>query len=204
MMEANCRKWTVRVVECVRTGSEPGADLRDHLRECPHCRERREDEQRLTAQLRIARDAARLHRPSEARRSQILVEFDMAQRRSIRPLLKWATAAAAILLAAIGLVEMRRSAIDRTPTAPPPAIAQESPEVEGLQADSNGFIAVPYAPPLATGEFVSVVRTELQPTALARMGVYVDPGYSADIPADVVVGEDGLPRAVRLVEAMEF
>lgn len=113
-------------------------------------------------------------------------------------------AAAAILLLAIGLVELRRSGIPRTGNIPQSTIAPEIAEIEGLPADSSGFVAVPYAPPLATGEFVSVVRTELQPTALARMGIYVDAGYAADIPADVVVGEDGLPRAVRLVEAIEF
>jgi len=155
--------------------------------------------------MHLARDAARVRRPAEARRNWILSEFEAAQLRSIRPALKWAIAAAtAILLLAIGFVELRRSGIQRTLNAPQSIIAQESPEIEGLPIDSAGFIAVPYAPPLATGEFVSVVRTELQPTALARMGIYVDAGYTADIPADVVVGEDGLPRAVRLVEAMEF
>ena len=197
MMEAKCTRWTAEIVECTRTASEPGAELRDHLRECSHCRERREDERRLTAQMQVARDAARVHRPAEARRSSILAQFDAAQRRPIRPSLKWVMAAAALLALAIGLVEFRRN-------APQSTIAQESAEIEGLPADNGGFIAVPYAPPLATGEFVSVVRTELQPTALARLGIYVDAGYATDIPADVVVGEDGLPRAVRLIETMEF
>ena len=203
-MEASCRKWTSEIVECARTGSEPDADLRDHLRECSHCRERRDDERSLSAQIRLARDAARVRRPSEVQRNRILAEFDAVQRRSLRPYLKWAMAAAALLLLAIGLAGLRRGGVDGTPNPPQSTIAQESAEIEGLPADSNDFVAVPYAPPLATGEFVSVVRTELQPAALARMGIYVDAGFAAEIPADVVVGEDGLPRAVRLVEAIAF
>jgi hypothetical protein len=57
---------------------------------------------------------------------------------------------------------------------------------------------------LATGEFVRVVRTELRPTALARMGVYVDAAETDEIPADVLLGEDGFPRGVRVLEAVDF
>ena len=61
----------------------------------------------------------------------------------------------------------------------------------------------PNAPPVARVR-VRVVRTELQATALARMGIDVDADVQTEIPADVMVGEDGFPRAVRLVEAMDF
>lgn len=195
-MESNCRRWTAEIVERARIGLEPGADLRVHLRECSGCRERREDERRLTMQIRMAREAAHIRPPVEERRKLILSEFEAARRRSIRPSLRWALATAAIVLLAIGLVDLRRGGTRGTSNAPPAAALQETAD-DSLPADSNGFIAVPYAPPLATGEFVSVVRTELQPTALARMGIYVDAGYATDIAADVVVGEDGLPRAVR-------
>ena len=206
MTEANCRKRASEIVECARTGAEPDAELRGHLVECSRCSERWEDERKLSSEFRMLRDAARFRRPSEARRIRILGEFEAAQRRSSRPWLKWTAAAAAILLLAIGsLVETRRSGPHRGLNRAKATMAQEgAAEIEGLPADSSGFVAVPYAPPLATGEFVSVVRTELQPTALARMGIYVDASYTADIPADVVVGEDGLPRAVRVIEAIDF
>lgn len=197
-MASNCRKWTVEIVERARSGSEPGADLLQHLRECSRCSERREDEQRLAGQFRVLRDAARLRRPGGARRSRILDEFDAAHRRTVRPLLKWAMAAAAVLLLAVGSFEMWRT--HRIPAAPQSTTAEESAEIEDLPVDGSGFVAVPYAPQLAAGEFVSVVRTELQPTALARMGFDVDASYATEIPADVVVGEDGLPRAVRLIQ----
>jgi hypothetical protein len=51
---------------------------------------------------------------------------------------------------------------------------------------------------------VQVVRTELRPTALARMGIYVDAIDADAIPADVMLGEDGFPRGVRVLEAVDF
>jgi hypothetical protein len=69
---------------------------------------------------------------------------------------------------------------------------------------SEDFIAVPYTPPLAPGEMVRVVHAYLYPEALASMGVEVDPSWAGDLPADVVVGEDGLPRAVRITENNQF
>ena len=68
---------------------------------------------------------------------------------------------------------------------------------------SDDFIAVPYAPPLAQGEMVRVVHADLYPEALASLGIDVDPAWAGDTPADVVVGEDGIPRAVRITEAAQ-
>ncbi len=81
--------------------------------------------------------------------------------------------------------------------------------IETLEPDNGEFVAVPYAPPLAAGELVSVVRTELQAPALARMGFDMDAAglarYAGAVPADVVMGDDGLPRAVRVIpQATEF
>jgi len=69
---------------------------------------------------------------------------------------------------------------------------------------NDDFVAVPYVPPLATGEFVRVVRTELRPTALARLGIYVDTTDADELSADVLLGEDGFPRGVRVLEAGDF
>jgi hypothetical protein len=66
--------------------------------------------------------------------------------------------------------------------------------------DSEGFIAVPYVPPLATGEMLRVVHTELNPAELASLGVNVDPSLTAQMPADLLLGEDGMPRAVRVAD----
>jgi len=44
---------------------------------------------------------------------------------------------------------------------------------------------------------------DLSPAALAGMGFIAQAGYSGDVTTDLVIGEDGLPRAVRVPESME-
>ena len=78
-------------------------------------------------------------------------------------------------------------------------VAQELSDMQA-EAQDAGFIAVPYVPPLAPGELVHVVHTQLQPAELASLGVNVDPTLTTDMPADILVGADGFPRAVRISE----
>ena len=52
---------------------------------------------------------------------------------------------------------------------------------------------------LAPGEFVRIVRTELDREALAGMGIDIETADGAEVPADVLLGEDDLPRGVRVL-----
>jgi zinc transporter ZupT len=100
----------------------------------------------------------------------------------------------------------------------PPAIRTNGVNSSGrviyeVSADADAlsggdFIAVPFALPLAPGEMVSVVHSELYPEALASMGIDVDPALAGNetggVAADVVMGQDGFPRAVRISETTDF
>jgi len=121
---------------------------------------------------------------------------------------RWALNAAAILLVVLALVHdwrhYRRSAEN---------IAQLQKNSVGLPAedsawdagsDEGRFVSVPYALPLAPGEFVRVIRTEIDPVALAGMGIDIETADGAEIPADVLLGEDGLPRGVRVLPDSGF
>jgi hypothetical protein len=66
------------------------------------------------------------------------------------------------------------------------------------EAGEKGFFKVPFAMDPAPGETFNIVRTQLDPAALARMGVSVDPGWTGTLQADVLLGQDGFPQAVRL------
>jgi hypothetical protein len=111
---------------------------------------------------------------------------------------RWAMNAAAILLVVAALAydwSHRRHAAGNA--------SQKLENSANLQLDSlgdeGGFVSVPYALPLAAGEFVRVVRTQLDPVALAGMGIDIEATDGAEIPADVLLGEDGLPRGVRVL-----
>ena len=219
----------MELVECARTGLQPGAELQEHLSECSQCSERWEDERRLTAQFRTMRHTAAARRQSEVRREQIMREFALAHQHATHSSFRWALGIAAMLLLAIALGQAWRNGRRLTDGAEAKSIGMaqnsrtsspgnsEAPAQtpiaphrelsEGIYLESPpedpDFVAVPYAPPLATGEFVRVVRTNLRPIALAGMGIYVDAG-AGEIPAEVAFGEDGFPRAVRVFGDIEF
>jgi hypothetical protein len=70
-----------------------------------------------------------------------------------------------------------------------PAVKSEQP-----------FVAIPYVAPLDPYERAEVVRMELPVSALIAAGLQVDTDDArASVQADVVVGQDGRARAVRLV-----
>jgi len=219
----NCRACVAELVECARAGLPPGAQLQGHLRACPPCRERWEGERAISVQFQKMRANALARRQPDAQRERIMREFEQVRPSAFRPPLRWALGMAAVLLLAVALGQVWRSGPRSTGPAKNPisGSSQESANwaAEGATVSASGsmgasgqdelianddFAEVPYAPPLATGEFVRVVRTELRPTALARMGVYVDAAETDEIPADVLLGEDGFPRGVRVLEAVDF
>ena len=66
--------------------------------------------------------------------------------------------------------------------------------------DTQDFYPIPYTPPLQPYERVLVVQTNVPVTALIAAGFHVqtsDPGGS--VRADVMVSQDGRPRAIRPV-----
>ena len=68
-------------------------------------------------------------------------------------------------------------------------------------AASEEFIAVPYSAPIGEYERMEVVRVNVPATALAQWGLPIgNVSLGQRVDADVVIGEDGLARAVRFVE----
>ena len=124
--------------------------------------------------------------------------------------------AAALLLSIVAVPDFARRVGLSNPPAPAPAAARnfavsdssayssDPAEIRtdsAADAESEGFMAVPFVPPLATGEMLRVVHTELNPAELASLGVSVDPAWTTQLPADLLLGEDDKPRAVRVSDA---
>jgi len=125
--------------------------------------------------------------PPEVIRQSLLWELDRRSRlRKRNRIAGWSLAAAMAFV--LCLVALRH---------PEPAIQEQASLI------GDGFQAVPYASPLAEGEFVRVVHTELAPDTLMRLGVYGATGSSDAVPVDLVVGQDNAPVAVRVDENEE-
>jgi hypothetical protein len=213
-----CSEWMVELVECARHQAEPHREMRAHLSICAHCSERWDREQQLTAQFRAMRMRAAGIQSRDGlagdknRRESLMQDFARMRRQpaiasmSVKSWV-WSLGAAAALLFSVFL---GHEAGKRTHKAVSPAVRIHDESVlyeasaDASALSNDDFIAVPYTPPLAPGEMVRVVHTDLYPEALASMGVEVDPSWAGDLPADVVVGEDGLPRAVRITENAQF
>jgi hypothetical protein len=87
------------------------------------------------------------------------------------------------------------------------ALADESTDPSLLQADrSSGreayseFVPVGYAAPLHENEFAQLLRVRMNTVEVERLGFAVpEDAIRESITADILVGEDGLARAVRFV-----
>jgi hypothetical protein len=159
------------------------------------------NESRLDGPVLRLRAAAAAHTPSHEIRYRLLEQFDaLHAKRRFQP--RWALlAAAASLIAAALSLSWRLSPISAGATV----VAQT--EWEQLAGSADGeFVDVPYAPPLAPGESVDVVRTQVDSQALGRMGVNIAlaSAASAQVNADLVLGQDGLPRAVRVLGQAQY
>jgi len=158
------------------------------------------------------RDRAAARREPNWRREALMDEFAQARRRApVRPWV-WTLAAAAALIAVVFIghelgVRHRPATVPASLTIPGErdrtAILYEA-SLDASALSGDDFVAVPYAPPLAPGELVRVVNADLYPGALASMGFDVDPAWASDFSAEVVVGGDGLPRAVRITGNGQF
>jgi hypothetical protein len=66
--------------------------------------------------------------------------------------------------------------------------------------EATEFVPVPFSGELAPGDSAVIVRVQLPRTALAELGYPIDETRGEElVRADLVVGQDGWPHAVRLV-----
>lgn len=182
-----------------------------HAESCSRCAQLMTDAESLDFSLQtIALREAHLEAPPRIE-AHLLKEFRLhnaaASRRRMQGRLAALGIAAAILLA-LGVSLRHGSAFHgkSTPdTSANGAAALVSP-VEVAEnrlpdsPDETAFVSLPYAADPATLENGAVVRVVLSRSALASLGLPVaDVGVTEQVPADIVLSEDGAPQAIRLV-----
>lgn len=125
-----------------------------------------------------------------AREAALFAAFDAyhARRRQRFRFPAWAAAAALVVIT----VSLNWLVVTR----PAPA----EPRAADPASDLSGFVAWPGAsawPPLESG---SLIRVDLPVSLLPTLGLSATSSASGLVPADIVVGQDGFARAVRLVQ----
>ena len=146
---------------------------------------------KLTSALKAAEDTEMVQTSPDVRARLLSEVRAIARRRRQRTFVTLATAAA--LVVAIGLVTWRRMhpmpGIERSPLTIAPFV----------EATTPFFPLVPAAMPLTS---THLVRIDLPRRALASFGLLgreLDHSSSETVLADLMVGDDGLARAVRFV-----
>lgn len=204
-----CEEWLNELADCARRGAEPSGRLSAHLSECPRCGERWESERDLSAELRELRLAYAGERSQDVWRRKLMAEFARLEHASPRSWFRWAWIPASAALLVVASVQVWLGMPGRKVPVQPSAQSEDLASAGFLESDDeNGYIPVPYALPLAPGESVRVVRQELNGAELVRMGIELPGAYADDLAEDfeanVVLGEDELPRAVQLVSYPEL
>jgi hypothetical protein len=201
-----CRDWIDEIVETARSGNDAPGALAAHLRGCNGCAARWTAERNLNVYIDAAREAGLLRG-----RSRLSGTALWNQAHPMRPGLRsnWTRivlAAAAMLVLALAVGVLRHPGVESRPVPAPVALAApELPAADDEALVQAGFVEVPYAPPLAAGESLNVELTELSPAELADMGMDWNLDDQREtLLAEVVTGEDGLPRAVRVLGDMSY
>jgi hypothetical protein len=220
----SCDEFREKVMDMAR-GRDDAAVL-DHVRECEECQRALLNQRTLSAGLRSI-STNETAAPSPALEAQLLARFDVVRGPRFK-IPRWtipALAGAAALVAAWIFLAPRQpleGPLTGSPKAPSPMVAVHPP----LQVSSPApkaarrrariikatratpapeteapFIPIPYATPLDPSERVEIVRVNLSATGLASLGLRVW-GAQPDmrVNAELILGENGLARAVRLVQ----
>lgn len=128
---------------------------------------------------------------STAAEDRVLTAFRARSRRSRQVRACWASGAALLVLA-LGWIWIRPSALP---------VQKPSGAESTYFAATAGFVALPYAQSGVPLEEAVIVRVNLSPSALGSLGIPVTLSHgNHKISADLLIGQDGIARAVRLVE----
>jgi hypothetical protein len=199
------------------------AAAREHAASCSHCAALQDSWDSAGIELRaFAEDTAMAQAPARVEmrlRQEFRTRHVSMKVRRTAAIAAWALATAAVLVGAVSWVNWRRntpgvaanqpktSQVAANPNANNAngtnnsATAQpDSSEAETLLADNelSDFTLLPGTSPLDTAD-AAILRVRMQRSSLGTLGLPVNEERAGEwIQVDLLVGNDGLPQAVRL------
>jgi len=215
----NCEEFEAIGLE--RSGarmSELDAAFRDaaaeHAARCPGCaalQESWEEARRALQALRETTGDAETPRRVEMRlRHEFGMRHRMAKARSVAIFASWALASAAVLFAGVSwrnwrIAQNQRPGVsagnsiksNALPSRLPATVPSETPMLVAGN-ETGDFTLLPGSLPQEVDDS-AIVRVGMQRGALSALGLPVNEERVSDwIQVDLLVGQDGLPKAVRL------
>jgi hypothetical protein len=185
----------------------------EHAARCPSCAALQESWQEARIALQALCEATRDLETPRRVEMRLLHEFGIRHRtkkvRSAAIFAAWALATAAVLFAGVSWWNWRLTQTHRNVSAgnvvksgaPAPSVTPaDTSDEPNLIADSEAgdFTLLPGSLPQETDDS-AVLRVRMQRGALSALGLPVNEEPVSDwIQVDLLVGQDGLPKAVRL------
>jgi len=208
----NCQEFWKTMPELARNQEHLA-----HLRDCPACGRCWERQRGLVAGLRtVAAEWSHVEAPArlEARLIAAFREHSGAGRagsavarppRMWLPVVTWFAAAAAVVALAFVLVSNRQpQPAQRSLESGLEALVQGPVELEASDDspyNTEDFIPLPNAERISPNEDVNLVRVEVPRSAMIALGYDVSADRASEpVEAEVVLGADGLARAVRFLD----
>jgi len=201
------------------------AAAREHVNSCARCAALQDSWLAAGMELRALADATRTEQTPARVEMRLRQEF-RTQHHTFRArrsavIAAWALAAAAVLVGTVSWINWRASQYAGAASNPgsqsnPANLAasgnggakQQAPDqnlganLETLLADNelSDFTLLPGVLPSDTGD-AAIMRVRMQRSALGSLGLPVSEENASDwIQVDLLVGDDGLPQAVRLLQ----
>jgi len=188
-----------------------------HAAECSSCAALQESWQETRLALQLLRETTREARTPQRVEMRLRQEFGVrhrtAKNRSAAIFAAWALATAAVLFAGVSwwnwkVAQTQRGNIAAENTVKPnavaPVISASNPDDDAtlIAGNENGdFTLLPGSMPQEVDD-AAVVRVGMQRGALSALGLPVNEERVGDwIQVDLLVGQDGLPKAVRLPQS---
>lgn len=194
---------------------------REHLRDCPHCAALHENWVTLCEDLHLlGRETADAEAPSRVEmrlRQEFRTRHKTVKTQRAAMVLGWSLAAAAAILCAVTWVNWHARMGTGVAKSEPSAIqapivnsgsasqaansATLNPAETVIASNNSDFTLLPDSMPATSGDS-TVVRVQMQRAALEALGLPINEEHAGDlIQVDLLVGDDGLPQAVRLPQS---
>lgn len=203
----NCQEFWDGYPELAHSGK-----VHRHALECEACARHLAEQAAVAAGLRAAaaewratEAPARVERNLVAAfRNQQTAERRPPHRAMWLPVLTWAAAAAVLVVLAFLTIQGNKPVAPRRPSVRAVELAAATPAaidwVSDDDSNSGEFIPLPNAEQVGENDDVNVVRMEVPRSAMLAVGLPVGSGRESElVEADVMLGSDGLARAVRFV-----
>lgn len=197
----------------------------EHLRQCPRCSALYANLQALQDDLRyVGLETKGAEAPARVQ-MRLMQEFRTKHKtqktRRAALIAAWGLAAAAVIVAGVSWTNWSHESVlsafrRKTPSVQVAVVNANKPrpsevstgtleigETLVASSTSGDFTLLPGTTP-SPMEDATVVRVQMQRDALGALGFTVNEEHAADlIQVDLLVGDDGLPQAVRLPESTE-